>query len=100
MSAPNTEELNTSGTGDETQSLGSHELEDVGKAASNSNALITSKEVTRQIKAATDPLTRQLERLCDLIKKLRWASSRHNEETSGLTQGPSRPHSRFDTLWH
>ena len=57
MSAPNTEEVNTSTTADETHILGSHELVDVGNAATSSSAPITS-EAVRQIKAATDRLTR------------------------------------------
>ena len=91
MSAPNSEEVSTSLTGDETHSLGSHELEDVGKAATSSNTPITSEEVTRQIKAATDPLTKQLEKLCDLMRELPRDAPRHSGETSGLVQGPSRP---------
>ena len=63
MIAPNTEEVNISETGDETHSLGSHELQDVGNFAGNSDAPKTSEEVTRQIKAATYPLAKQLERL-------------------------------------
>ena len=68
MNAPNTGEVNTSGIVDETRSFGSHELEDVGNAASNSSTPVTSEEVARQIKAAFDPLTSQLERLCRLMK--------------------------------
>ena len=98
MSAPNTEEVNTSIMGDETHTLGSHEIEDVGNAATSSSAPITSEEVPRQIKTATAPLNRHLEKLCDLMKELRRDYPRRSEETSGLTQGPSRPHGcRFDT---
>ena len=98
MNAPIAEGVNTSGTGDEAHSLGGHELEDVSSAANNSSALITSEKVARQIKAATDPLARQFERLCDLMKELRQARSRRNKEISGLTQGPSKPHgTRFDS---
>ena len=60
MSAPNSEEVNTSMTGDETHSLGSREVEDVGNAAASSSVPNTSEERVRQIKAATDPLTQQL----------------------------------------
>ena len=69
MNAPNSEEVSTSMTGDETQSLRSHEVEDVSNAAVSSSAHITSEEVARQIKAATDPLTKQLEKLSDLMKR-------------------------------
>ena len=68
MSAMNTEAVNISGTGVETHGLGCHELEDVGKAASSSSDPVTSEEVARQIDAATNPLPKQLERLCDLMK--------------------------------
>ena len=99
MSAPNTEEVNVSGTGDESHIFGSHEVVDVSNAASNSSAPVTSEEVARQIKAAADPLTKQLEWLCDLMKELRQALPRRNEENFGLTQGPSRRHgSKFDTM--
>ena len=91
MSAPNTEEVKTSLTGDETHSLCSHEVEDVGNAASSSSTPITSEEVARQIEAAPDPLTKLLENLCDLMKELRRDSPKPSEETSSLAQGPSRP---------
>ena len=71
MSAPSNEGVNTSMTGDETHSLSSHEVEDVGNAAVSSSAPNTLEEVARKIEAATDPLTKQLEKLCDLMKKLR-----------------------------
>ena len=91
MSAPNFEELNISKTGDQTHSLSSHEVEDFGNAAANSSVPITSEEVARQIKAATDFLTKQLEKLCNLMRELRRDKSRRSEETSGLIQCPSRP---------
>ena len=99
MSSLNTEEVNTSITGDETHSLSSHEIEDVGNAATSSTTPISSEKVAGQIKAATDPLTKHLEKLCDLRNEIRRDSPRRCEETSGRTQGPSRPHSyRTDTL--
>ena len=98
MSAPNSAEVNTSLTGDETHSLGIHEVEEVGNAATNSSVPISSEEAARQIKAATNPLTKQLEKLCDLLRELRRDAPRRSEETSGLIQGPSRPRGdRFDT---
>ena len=44
--------------------LSDHPIE---KTSSNS---VTSEEVAGQIKAVSDPLTRQLERLCKLMRKL------------------------------
>ena len=99
MSASNSQEVKTKLTGDETHSLGSHEVEDFGNVATSSSAPITSEEVPRQIKAASDPLTKQLERLCDLMRELRRDTCRLSEETSGLFQGPSRPRcDRFDKM--
>ena len=96
MNAPNSQEVKTKLTGDETHSLGSHEVEDFGNVAASSSAPITSEEVPRQIKAANDPLTKQLEKLCDLMRELRRDTCRLSEEISGLFQGPSRP--RGDTF--
>ena len=56
MNAPNSEEVNSSLTGGETHSLGSHGVEDDGNAGAGLSILIISEEVARQIKAATDPL--------------------------------------------
>ena len=63
MSAPNTEEASNSLTGDETHSLVGNEIGDVNSAATNLSTPVTSKEVAHQIRDATDPLTRQLEKL-------------------------------------
>ena len=71
MSASNTAKVNTSITGDETHSQCSHAVEDVGNVATSSSAPIASEEEVRQIKAAALPLTKQFEKLCDLMKELR-----------------------------
>ena len=68
------EGVNTSKAADETHSLNGHEPEDVNSATNNSSNPVTSEEVARQINTATDLLTRQLKRFCDLMKKLRQAS--------------------------
>ena len=97
MSPSNTEEVNTSMTGDVTHSVASHEVVDVGNAAASSNVPISSEKVALQFKVTTDPLTKQLEKLCDIMKELGRDTSRRSEETSGLIQGPSRPRGhRFD----
>ena len=97
MSAPNSGELNTSMTRDEIPSVGSHKVEDVGNAAASSSVPIMSEKVARQVKEATDSLTKQLEKLCDLLKGLQRNTSRRSGETSGLIQDPSRPRGdRFD----
>ena len=67
MSALNSEEVNTNMLGDEIHGLCSHEVEDADNAASSSSVSFMTEEVTRQIKTATDPLTKQLEKLCNLI---------------------------------
>ena len=59
MSEPNSEEVNTSLTGDETHSQGSLEVEDVVTLPLVRVFLpFTSEETARQIKAATDPQPR------------------------------------------
>ena len=98
MSGLNIEEANTSTTGEETHKLDGNEVKDDNSAATSLSTPITSEEVARQIRAATDPLTRQLEKLYDLKLELRRDTSRRNEETSALVQGPSRPRGeRFDS---
>ena len=97
MSDPNNEKANTSSTGDETHSLDGTEIGDVDSAVTSLSTPIKSEEVARQIRTATDPLTRQLEKLCDLMLELHKNASRRNEETFAPVQGPSRPRSeRFD----
>ena len=44
----------------------------------------------RQIRVATDPLTRQLEKLYDLMKELQKDTARRNEGTSAQIPGPPR----------
>ena len=70
MSTPNSEKVNTSMTGDGTDSLDSHEVDYVGNAAASSNVTITLEEVARHILAASDHVTKQLEKICELVKVL------------------------------
>ena len=84
-------EINTSLTGKETHSLDGNEVEDVNNAATSLSVPITSKEVGRQIRVATDPLTKQLEMLFDLMREIRWDTVRRDEGTSAPAQGPSGP---------
>ena len=48
--------VNTSLTSEETHCLDCHEIENVNIAAATSSVSISSAEVARQIKTATDPL--------------------------------------------
>ena len=80
--------LNASLTGEETRSLDGNEVEDVNSATTGLNVPITSEKVARQIKAATDPLTKQFEKLCDLMGELRRDRVRRDEGTSAPTQAP------------
>ena len=99
MSGPIIEEANASSASDETHSLDGNEIGDVNSAATSLSTPITSEEVARQIRAATNPLTRQLEKLYDLMLELHVDASRRNEETSAPVQGPSRLRSeRFDNM--
>ena len=89
---PFDEIASTNETGGETHSLTGREPSEVNSASSGLSAPVTSEEVDGQIKAVTDPLSKQLERLCKLMRDLRQVSSGRNEETTGLIHGPSRPH--------
>ena len=89
MSASNTGEVNTNMTGEEIHSLDDHKVEDVNSAAATTGVPNTSEEVARQIKAATDPLTKQLGRRCDLMVEIRRDTSRRNEGAYAPNQGPS-----------
>ena len=82
MRGPNIEEAKTSSTGDEIHSLDGIEKGDVNSAATSLSTPITSEGVARQIRAATDVLTRQLEKVCDLMLELHKDAFRRNEEIS------------------
>ena len=97
MSSSRPEEVNTSMTADGTHSVGIYEVEDVGSAATSSSAPITSEEAVRQIKRLLVPYLSSWKQF--LMRQLRLDTSRRNEETSGLVQGPSRSRSgSFDMV--
>ena len=90
------EGVNTTETGLATHSLTGHEPRDVNSASSSLSTLstpITSEELARQIKTATDLLTKQLQQLCCLMKVLRQVPPKRNKETPGLIQVSSRVYS-------
>ena len=93
MSTSIDEGVSANETGGETHSLTSHEPADVNNASSSLSTPVTSEEVATQIKAAVDPLNRQLERPPDLMKDLRQVPPSRNEKTTGSVLGPSRPYS-------
>ena len=64
MHDPLYEGVDTTETNDETHSLTGNKLGDVNRANSRLSSPARSKEVAGQIKAATDPLTKQVKRLC------------------------------------
>ena len=78
-------------TGKETNSLHGNEVEDVNNAATGLSVPITSEEVARQIRAATDPLRKHLEMLCDLMRQLRRDTARRDKGASAPAQSPSGP---------
>ena len=78
--------MNTSLTEEATHSF--HGNEDVNSAAASLNVATLSEEVAREIRATTDLLTKQLEKLCDLMKELHRDTARRNEGTSAQIQGP------------
>ena len=89
-------EMNISLTREKTHSRDGNE--DDNSAAASSSVPITPEEFARQIKAATDPLTRQLEKLCELMKELCRDTAWRNEETYAQIQGPTGPHGEtYDT---
>ena len=99
MSDPNIEEAKTSSAADEAHSLDGNEKGDVNIAATSLSTPITSEEVARQIRATNEPLTGQLEILCDFMLELHKNASPSNEKNSTRVQGHSRPCSeRFLTL--
>ena len=95
MSTSIVEWLKTSEIGDIIHNSSDHKQEVVNRLTTNLCTLVTSRKVARQITVATDPLTRQLEQLCDLMKNLRQGPPKHNEETHALVQCPSRTLSNF-----
>ena len=56
-------------TDEETHSLDGNEVEDTSSAAASTSVPMTP-EVARQVIAATDPLKKELEKLCDLMVEL------------------------------
>ena len=63
MSAPIVEGVSTNETGDETHSLTGHKPGNLNIANSSLSTPVTSEEVARRYKAATDQLTKQFEGL-------------------------------------
>ena len=80
--------MNTSLTGEETHSLDGSEVEKVNSAATGLNVPMTSEEVARQIRVATDPLTKQLQKLCDLKRELHRDRTRRDGGTSVKLSAP------------
>ena len=86
MSVPNIEEANASSTAVETHSLDGIRITEINSVATSLSTPNTSEEVARQIRAATDPLMRQLEKLCDIMLDFHKNAYRRNEETSLLVK--------------
>ena len=91
MSTPNAGDTNFSITGEETHSWDGNELEDSSSASASTSVPITSEAVARQIRAAIGPLTKRLEKLCDLMVEIRRDTSRRSEGISVSIQGPLGP---------
>ena len=99
MSAPDAGEVSTIMARKETITLDGNEVVDSSSAAAGTSVPITSEEVARQIRAATDPLTKQLEKHCDFIVEHRRGASRRNEGTFAPIQAPSGPRGeRYDRI--
>ena len=69
------------------------------KIGNTSNSSITSEEVACQIKfvAASDPLTRHLGRLCDLVRKLIKMNNRVDVTKRPSPSKPIAPHPAVDS---
>ena len=65
MSYPNSRGVNTAVGYDKTSSLNRQVTTDVNNTGNNPDTPVTSKELARQVRAVTDPLSKQLELLCD-----------------------------------
>ena len=74
-------------TDDDTSSFKSNTLTDVDGENNTPAVTVTSEAVARQVKAATDPLTKQ----CDLIKDFRQNRLRRKEEANNPLQASLRP---------
>ena len=68
---PIKKEFNVAETIDETRSLHGQGTTDFFGAGSSKSSTRTSEEVARQIRAVTDPLSNQLELMCDLMRNFR-----------------------------
>ena len=98
MNKPTSEGISNTKNGDETQiSTGHHPTGKANNADNSSRYPVMSEVVVKQIRAAIDPQTKQLEHLSDSMKEFRQAPPRRSEETSSLIPGASRaPSQRFD----
>ena len=75
-------------------------MADVNSADCSPGIPVASVEVARQIRAVTDPLSKLIKLLRDLMKDSQYSSFRRNGETSDLTQGSSRaPNTKSDTIF-
>ena len=81
--------MNTSLRGEEIHSLDGNELEDANSAATGLSVPITSEEVALQIGATTNPSTKQLEMLGELMGELHRDAAKREKGTSAPAQGPS-----------
>ena len=68
--------VNTTKTSDQTHSLVGLEPGDVNSAGSNLRSPALSEQVASQVKAITEPLTKELEHLCNLMRELQLRDQR------------------------
>ena len=93
-----TEGANIIKTNNDTQNLNGQDLSDTNSAGDNQSNPVTSEEAAWKIKTAIDPLTKQLELLCNVMKEFCQDPLRRSKKISGLFQVFSRaPHHRSDT---
>ena len=81
------EGANITETSYERHSSTGEESKDINGAGSSLKPPVLLVDVVRQIKRATDPLGKQLDCPCDLMKEFRQAPPKRSEENNGLIQG-------------
>ena len=83
-----TGETNTSLTEEETHKLDGNEVGDVNNASTGSSVPIKSEKVPQHIRVATDPLSKQLEKVCDFMTEPCRDTVKRDEGTSAQLKVP------------
>ena len=90
MSDPVDGRVHDTDTDEKLISLDDYAVKDVNIKNTNPDTPVTSEETSRQIRAVTDPQTKQLKLLRELMEHLRQSTFRSNEETGNPVRGSLR----------